>query len=137
MKYSLCCICQDMKPSKEDIKEWLRETGKDRAWLAEQCFVSKRQVDNWLSANRRIPDIKLDKIKKLMEPSSPDVTGECRGALDLVLRLDAETYGQFAAWAAQSGFEPTADGIAKWAVQVAHMAGEQSARSPRKTESTD
>ena len=126
-----------MKPSKEDIKEWLRETGKDRAWLAKQCFVSKRQVDNWLSANRPIPDIKLDKIKKLMEPSSPDVTGECRGALDLVLKLDAETYGQFAAWAAQSGFEPTADGIAKWAVQVAHMAVEQGSRSPRKTQDAD
>lgn len=72
-----------------------------------------------------------------MEPSSPDVTGECKGALDLVLKLDAETYGQFAAWAAQSGFEPTADGIAKWAVQVAHTAGVQSSHSPRKTRNTD
>ena len=88
-------------------------------------------------SERNFSDTKAELIKKLMEPLSPGVTGECRGALDLVLKLDAETYGQFAAWAAQSGFEPTADGIAKWAVQVAHMAGEQGSRSPRKTQDAD
>lgn len=126
-----------MDALKQEIQEWLKVTEKSRKWLADQLFVDKRTVDAWLSTAGKIPPAKAELIKKLMEPSSPDVTGECRGALDLVLKLDAETYGQFAAWAAQSGFEPTADGIAKWAVQVAHMAGEQSSRSPRKTQDPD
>lgn len=126
-----------MDALKQEIQEWLKVAGKSRKWLADQLFVDKRTVDAWLSTAGKIPPAKAELIKKLMEPSSPDVTGECFGALDLVLKLDAETYGQFAAWAAQSGFEPTADGIAKWAVQVAHTAGEQSSKFPRKTQETD
>ncbi len=126
-----------MEDFKESVKRWLKDNGRDRFWLAKQLFVEKGTVDDWMKKAGVIPPAKAELIKKLMEPSSPDVTGECKGALDLVLKLDAETYGQFAAWAAQSGFEPTADGIAKWAVQVAHTAGVQSSRSPRKTRNTD
>lgn len=126
-----------MDTLKQEIQEWLKMSGKSRKWLAEQLFVDKRTVDAWLSTAGKIPPAKAELIKKLMEPSSPDVTGECKSALDLVLKLDAETYGQFAVWAAQSGFEPTADGIAKWAVHVAHMAGEQNSKPLRKTRGED
>lgn len=128
---------ETMEDFKESVKRWLKGNGRDRFWLAKRLFVEKGTVDDWMKKAGVIPPAKAELIKKLMEPSSPDVTGECKGALDLVLKLDAETYGQFAAWAAQSGFEPTADGIAKWAVQVAHTAGVQSSHSPRKTRNTD
>ena len=50
----------------EDIKTWLKEIGKDRAWLAEKTLVSKRTVDNWLSAGKPIVPQKMELIEKLM-----------------------------------------------------------------------
>lgn len=32
---------QRMTPTKEDIKKWLKDSGKSREWLAEQCGVGK------------------------------------------------------------------------------------------------
>ena len=46
---------QRMTPTKEDIKKWLKDSGKSREWLAEQCGVGKRVLDNWLSAARPVP----------------------------------------------------------------------------------
>lgn len=54
-------------PTREDIKQWLKKTGKDRFWLASKMFVSKRQIDNWLSSNRGIPEVKLQFIESLMK----------------------------------------------------------------------
>ena len=57
-----------MMPTKEDIKKWLKNSGKSREWLAEQCGVkSKRSVDNWLADAGTIPQAKLLLIQKLME----------------------------------------------------------------------
>ena len=57
-----------MSPSKEDIKEWLRTTGRSRQWLADQCgSVSKRTVDNWLSSPKEIPLATVALIGRLME----------------------------------------------------------------------
>ena len=50
----------------EDIKTWLKEIRKDRAWLAEKTLVSKRTVDNWLSAGKPIVPQKIELIEKLM-----------------------------------------------------------------------
>jgi len=50
----------------EDIKTWLKEIGKDRAWLAEKTLVSKRTVDNWLSAGKPIVSQKMELIERLM-----------------------------------------------------------------------
>ena len=57
-----------MKPSKEDIKEWLKTIGRDRQWLAAQCGnISKRTVDNWLSSPKEIPLATLALIGRLIE----------------------------------------------------------------------
>lgn len=40
---------------KTDVKVWLKAIGKNRQWLAEQCGVTKRGVDAWLSSSRPIP----------------------------------------------------------------------------------
>ncbi|QHV14083.1 hypothetical protein C5O10_06890 [Akkermansia muciniphila] len=50
----------------EDIKTWLKKIGRDRAWLAEKTLVSKRTVDNWLSAGKPIVPQKMELIEKLM-----------------------------------------------------------------------
>lgn len=56
-----------MTPTKEEIKEWLKSIGKDRDWLAEQCFVKRSAVNSWLSTDRGIPPAKLALIKNLMD----------------------------------------------------------------------
>jgi hypothetical protein len=51
--------------TKDDIKTWLKRTGKDRAWLGAQLSVGKKTVDNWLSSPKRIPEAKLALIQRL------------------------------------------------------------------------
>jgi transcriptional regulator with XRE-family HTH domain len=50
-----------MEPS--FIKQWLKEHGRDRQWLADRCGVSLPTVHGWLSSGRRMSD----SAKKLCE----------------------------------------------------------------------
>lgn len=59
-----------MTATKEDVKKWLKVIGRDREWLAKQCGVSKRQVDNWLSSSINIPAKAVLIIQKLMNGES-------------------------------------------------------------------
>ena len=54
-------------PTKEEIKKWLKDMGRDRKWLAEQCAVSVAHIHNWFSISGKIPDSKLELLKRLME----------------------------------------------------------------------
>lgn len=58
-------------PTKEQIKAWLASIGADRAWLGEKLGVTKRAVDNWLSSNKDIPELKLAIIRHLMNHETP------------------------------------------------------------------
>ena len=40
---------------------------KDRAWLAEQCQVTKKTVDRWMMLLTHIPATREDRIRKLMK----------------------------------------------------------------------
>lgn len=51
---------------KDEIKAWLKQHGRTRDWLAVQCYVSKKTVDNWLSSPKIIPDDKQALIRRLM-----------------------------------------------------------------------
>jgi hypothetical protein len=50
----------------DEIKAWLKQTNRDRTWLGEQTGVTKRSVDNWLSAGQPIPEAKQFLIRRLM-----------------------------------------------------------------------
>lgn len=54
----------------EEIKNWLKRIGLNREWLGEKTFVKKRQVDNWLSSGRKIPEAKMLIIEQLMNEVS-------------------------------------------------------------------
>ena len=56
--------------SKSDIKKWLKETGKDCNWLAEQCGVSIYTVYGWMSVRRKIPAKSLARIRDLMSETA-------------------------------------------------------------------
>lgn len=57
-----------MHPTRDEIKAWLKEFSRSRAWLGQQCGgIHKRTVDNWLSAtNQDIPAASLALIARLM-----------------------------------------------------------------------
>ena len=59
---------------KDNIKAWLKRTGRSRDWLGQQLGVSKKTVDNWLSV-QEIPDGKLRLIERLM---ADDVAEDAR-----------------------------------------------------------
>jgi len=54
------------KITKTDVKAWLKSIGKDRQWLAEQCYVTKPTVDGWFKSAGTIPIGKLALIKNIM-----------------------------------------------------------------------
>ena len=96
-----------MPSDKETIKEWLRENGRDRNWLAQACAVGKRTVDNWLSSPRPIPHKALRIIEQLMS----EHTG---GALqNLVLHVDPPTFNRYNRAAMSRGLT-----ITEWAVDA-------------------
>ena len=63
-----CALCVYNMPmlNAEDIKKWLKESKKNRQWLAEKTLTSKKTVDGWLSVGRPIPPAKLALIERLM-----------------------------------------------------------------------
>lgn len=70
---------------KSDIKKWLKETGKNCKWLAEQCGVSIHTVYGWMSVRRKIPAKSLARIRELMgnvEPSLGAIKGVEQGSLE-------------------------------------------------------
>lgn len=58
-------------PTKQEILDWLKKTGKSRAYLATRCGVRLPQVYNWFSKRGKIPEPKLKLIKLLMEEADP------------------------------------------------------------------
>jgi DNA-binding transcriptional regulator YiaG len=67
---TLCVILLIMNAdfNADSIKSWLSEQGKDRAWLAQQCHVSKTTVDGWLSGGRTIPGPAQTVLRHIMDP---------------------------------------------------------------------
>ncbi|MDB6080484.1 MAG: peptidase and domain protein [Akkermansiaceae bacterium] len=66
--------------SKDEIKAWLAANGRDRAWLAERCGVSKSTVNNWLSTSISIPLKKLQMIDRLTVQLQSEKIDERRAA---------------------------------------------------------
>lgn len=54
-----------MNPTKDQIRSWLTQMGKDREWLAQQCGVSKGTVDQWFY--RGFSDAAVAAISNLMK----------------------------------------------------------------------
>lgn len=52
--------------TKEDIKAWLKATGKTRQDLADAMGASKGTINNWLSGADPIPALKLQLIERIM-----------------------------------------------------------------------
>lgn len=95
-----------MQPNRDQIKDWLKNIGKDRFWLAEQFGVEKVSVDGWFSRNK-FPSKAMLIIKKLMDTTYPSLTTlpdlDNRGKMEL--RLDYETQRKVEKEALRLGME--------------------------------
>lgn len=100
-----------MNISVERIKAWLKTYRHTREWLGSQVDVTKRTVDNWLSAGQPIPDGKLRLIQRLMDD---DAAAEARRRQQLMptaqvfsLEVDLPTFRAYnqAALAAEQTLE--------------------------------
>ena len=108
---------QRMTPTKEDIKKWLKDSGKSREWLAEQCGVGKRVLDNWLSAARPVPSKALLIIQRLMTetifPIPPqveiDFTDEEWEVISAAMTATQQTFMEFINSAFRNALKDFAD----------------------------
>ena len=108
---------QRMTPTKEDIKKWLKDSGKSREWLAEQCGVGKRVLDNWLSAARPVPSKALLIIQRLMtdkiSPIPPqveiDFTDEEWEVISAAMTATQQTFMEFINSAFRNALKEFAD----------------------------
>lgn len=90
-------------PMREKIKLWLKTTKRDRHWLAEQCQVNKRTVDNWLSAGQKITPTCERLIQSMMDADAAEAEKAAQAPVIpngvLVLEVDGnrfESYSQAA-----------------------------------------
>ena len=84
-----------MKP--DQIKTWLKEQGKDRAWLAAQCGVSKPTVDGWMSG-RNIPGPAQSILTKLLysdKPIAPKFSMEQFARIQRLAKADGLSLTEF------------------------------------------
>lgn len=58
----------------EEIEDWLKRKGRDRAWLASQIPASKGTVDNWFSKGFSAPALTV--IKLLMNKDDEEPTND-------------------------------------------------------------
>lgn len=82
-----------------EIKQWLSDLEKDRAWLAAEIGVSKRTLDNWFGD--KFPEYALrsiDMLRQLLEASRPGINEDdlvlpLSMARELFRRAEASGYG--------------------------------------------
>ena len=73
----------------EDIKKWLKETGKNRQWLADKTLSSKTTVNGWLSSGKPITPAKLALIERLMN-GEEEIQFELPENFEAIIREKAE-----------------------------------------------
>ena len=86
---------QRMATSKDEIKIWLKQSGHDRNWLAEQCGVKKNTVNNWLSTSIDLPAKSLRIIESMMKADAEKLDTLQPSLSHIVIRVNSD---DFDAW---------------------------------------
>ncbi len=119
-----------MKDTKERIKDWLKAFGHTREWLAGECDVSVKTVNNWLSSPQDIPAAKLRLIERLTQE---DEAAEAARRQKLIptaqvfsLEVDLPTFRSYSAAALAHG-----QTLEQWAINELNTAAELSMSDPK------
>lgn len=117
-----------MTPTKEDVKNWLKATGKDRDWLARECGTEKGTVNNWLSPSGPFPANAILKIHALMsrygivqQETAPSQQNR------LVLEITEERMRKYETAASEKGVP-----LRQWLTDVADKAAAAHQRCPER-----
>jgi hypothetical protein len=79
---------------REALRQWLKESGQSREWLATQCGVAKATVDSWLST-RPIAKTVIPTLRRLMG-----------NAPELAFKLTLQEWEEIRSAAAAEGMTP-------------------------------
>lgn len=77
------------------IKQWLKTSKRTRAWLGDQCGVTKRTVDNWLSGSQPITGANLRLIEMLIArdaAAAAELAADQAERQNIVLRVDLDLF---------------------------------------------
>lgn len=80
---------------KKTIKDWLKRSKKDRYWLADQCMVSKRAVDYWLSSAGVIPATKILIIENIIEKSKKVEADIDNTECTIIVKMQSDQFEQY------------------------------------------
>lgn len=104
--------------TKEEIDQWLKDIGKTRKWLADQCGVKYLVVNNWFSKSRTIPKKALIIIDNLMnQPQPADDSQISIADLDINLKVSHDRFLEFNNYAKACGMN-----IVDWIIYVLEYA---------------
>lgn len=77
-----------MQQFKNKIKEWLKKNKLSREWLAINCYVKKRTIDDWLRKDGFIPKAKIELIKSIVEGQKNDTITQTTEEQEVVLKFN-------------------------------------------------
>lgn len=104
---------EDMEIFREKFKKWMKERKISRSFIAEQCLVSKRTIDRWMTRGEVIPLLKIRILEGLMS-GSPSSTVD-NVPTQVIIDFTPEQYIVVKAEAERRGLT-----VEEWAAEVLH-----------------
>lgn len=104
---------EEMEIFREKFKKWMKENGISRSCVAEQCLVSKRTVDRWMTRGEVIPLLKIRILEGLMSEGSSNSMEDVR--TQVILEFTPEQYVVVKAEAERRGLT-----VEEWAAEALH-----------------
>lgn len=104
---------EEIEIFREKFKKWMKENGISRSYVAEQCLVSKRTVDRWMTRGEVIPLLKIRILEGLMSENSLNSVENVR--TQVILEFTPEQYAVVKAEAERRGLT-----VEEWAAEILH-----------------
>lgn len=104
---------ENMEIFREKFKKWMKENKISRSDIAEQCLVSKRTIDRWMTRGEVIPLLKVKILEGLMGEKSSDSVENVH--TQVILEFTPEQYVVVKAEAERRGLT-----VEEWAAEVLH-----------------
>lgn len=104
---------EDMEIFREKFKKWMKERKISRSFIAEQCLVSKRTIDRWMTRGEVIPLLKIRILEGLMSGSSSSTVDNVHK--QVIIEFTPEQYIVVKEEAERRGLT-----VEEWAAEVLH-----------------
>lgn len=102
-----------MENFREKVRKWMKTNGISRNYVAEQCLVSKRTVDRWMTRGEVIPPVKIKILEGLMDEGALEPE---ENHAQVILEFTPEQYAVVKAEADRRGLT-----VEEWGAEVLHF----------------